>query len=131
MTENIVLALKRKPLPSKEVINYAAIKVLTDAVLFNLVLPILSKAPITKTPDGYEFDRHIDSLGDGFVMAFMDGLVNAVNRANDGLWNEGARSRLVSDQGIFAQESMPQSSRLYSDLMLRPATWACPGFVDG
>jgi hypothetical protein len=87
MTENILLPLKKKPPPSKADINYAVIKVLTDAVLFNLVLPILSKAPITKTPDGFELDRHIDSLGDGFVMAFMEGLVNAVNRANDELWN--------------------------------------------
>ena len=49
--------------------------------------PILSKAPVTKTPDGFELDRHIDSLGDGFVMAFMEGLVNAINRENDELWN--------------------------------------------
>jgi hypothetical protein len=87
MTESILLPLKKQPLPSQEDINYAAIKVLTDAVLFNLVLPILSKAPITKTPDGYELDRHIDSFGDGFVTAFMEGLVNAVNKANDELWN--------------------------------------------
>jgi hypothetical protein len=73
--------------PSNEDINYAAIKVLTDAVLFKLVRSILSKAPITKTADGYELDRHIDSLGDGFVMMFMEGLVNAINGANDELWS--------------------------------------------
>jgi hypothetical protein len=87
MTESIILPFKEKPPPSKEDLNYAVIKVLTDAVLFKMVLPILSKAPITKTPDGYELDRHIDSLGDGFVMAFMEGLVNAINRANDELRN--------------------------------------------
>jgi hypothetical protein len=87
MTERILLPLKKRPPPSKEDINYAVIRVLTDAVLFKLVLPILSKAPVTKTPDGFELDRHIDSLGDGFVMAFMEGLVNAINRENDELWN--------------------------------------------
>jgi hypothetical protein len=48
---------------------------------------ILSKAPVSNTPDGFELDRHIDSFGDGFVTAFMEGLVNAVNNANDDLWN--------------------------------------------
>jgi hypothetical protein len=87
MTENTPLPFKKKPLPSKEDINYAVIKVLTDAALFKLVLPILSKAPITRTPDGHDLDRHIDSLGDGFVMTFMEGLVNAINRTSDELWN--------------------------------------------
>jgi hypothetical protein len=86
MTESILFPFKKKPPPSNEDINYAVIKVLTDAALFKLLLPVLSKAPITKTPDGYELDRHIDSLGDGFVMAFMEALVNAINRANDELW---------------------------------------------
>jgi hypothetical protein len=87
MTEIIPLPMKMRPVPSKEDINYAVIKVLTDAVLFNLLLPILSKAPVSNTPDGFELDRHIDSFGDGFVTAFMEGLVNAVNNANDDLWN--------------------------------------------
>jgi len=87
MTEIIPLPLKMRSVPSKEDINYAVIKVLTDAVLFNLLLPVLSKAPISKTPDGFKLDRHIDSFGDGFVAAFMEGLVNAVNKASDELWH--------------------------------------------
>ena len=87
MTEIIPLPLKTRPAPSKEDINYAVIKVLTDAALFNLLLPILSKAPISTTPDGLALDRHIDSFGDGFVKAFMEGLVNAVNTASDELWH--------------------------------------------
>ena len=87
MTEIIPLPLKMRPVPSKEDVNYAVIKVLTDAVLFNLLLPVLSTAPISKTLDGFELDRHIDSFGDGFVAAFMEGLVNAVNKANDEMWH--------------------------------------------
>jgi hypothetical protein len=87
MTDNIILPLKRKPLPSKEDINYAVIKVLTDAALFKLLLPILSRAPITKAPGGFELGRHIHSFGDGFVLSFMEALVVAVNRANDDLWD--------------------------------------------
>jgi hypothetical protein len=87
MTEIIHLPLKMRPAPSREDVNYAVVKVLTDAALFNLLLPVLSKPPVRKTPDGFALDRHIDSFGDGFVTAFMEGLVNAVNKASDELWN--------------------------------------------